>query len=559
MLLHSMKRLLLLIACALALVARALAGPLPAASRITAVTVYPDRAVVTRSADLEIAAPGPLEIVFDQLPASLLDASLQAAGRGTAEATLLEVTGRPVYVEATPNERVKKLEDDLRALAKLERALTDRTAVLAQQRDYVVRIQTATTSPGKDSAGGSPLPDVWTRLLSFSEEQLGRIAAENQSIDEQREDLQARRTALEQQLAELRGAEGRSYKTVTVRLAAATAGRLALTLRYAVPGASWSPAYDARASSIERTAQLGYAGLVRQNTGEDWKNIELTLSTARPLLGGAAPELEPWIVQPRPAPVPMATAATNEETIVLSPFAIEGGKDKAIRSKSALARQQLRDVAPQSAAVSTQATSATFRIPDTVDVPSDNAPHKLGIATVALKTELAYRAAPKLLPSAFLTAKVTNASDFPLLAGAMNVFLDDTFVAAAELRTVMPGETFDLALGADDGIAVKRKLVNRVTEDTGLVTKGKRLTYDIALSVQNNKRTAVRLVLVDQLPVSRHEKIVVKVAAPDERELKPDADGTLKWTLDLKPGERRELPLKFSVEYPNDLPVVGLE
>lgn len=556
MLLHSMKRLLLLTACALALVAHTLAGPLPAASRITAVTVYPDRAVITRSADLEIAAPGPLEIVFDQLPASLLDASLQAAGRGTAEATLLEVTGRPVYVEATPNERVKKLEDDLRALAKLERALTDRTAVLAQQRDYVVRIQTATTSPGKDSAGGSPLPDVWTRLLSFSEEQLGRIAAENQSIDEQREDLQARRTALEQQLAELRGAEGRSYKTVTVRLAAATAGRLALTLRYAVPGASWSPAYDARASSIERTAQLGYAGLVRQNTGEDWKNVELTLSTARPSLGGAAPELEPWIVQPRPAPVPMATMTGARDIGEIAIASFESAP-KAQRAKNSLA--QLRDVAPQSAAVSTQATSATFRIPDTVDVPSDNAPHKLGIATVALKTELAYRAAPKLLPSAFLTAKVTNASDFPLLAGAMNVFLDDTFVAAAELRTVMPGETFDLALGADDGIAVKRKLVNRVTEDTGLVTKGKRLTYDIALSVQNNKRTAVRLVLVDQLPVSRHEKIVVKVTAPDERELKPDADGTLKWTLDLKPGEKRELPLKFSVEYPNDLPVVGLE
>ncbi len=141
----------------------------------------------------------------------------------------------------------------------------------------------------------------------------------------------------------------------------------------------------------------------------------------------------------------------------------------------------------------------------------------------------------------------------------MNVFLDDTFVASSSLPTVMPGEKFDLALGADEGISVKRKLNNRFTEDTGVVSKGKRITYDYTITLQNNKKTAEKITVLDQIPLSRHEKIVVKVLAPSEREAKPDADGILKWTLSLNPGEKRELPLKFSIEYPADFPVSGLD
>jgi uncharacterized protein (TIGR02231 family) len=163
------------------------------------------------------------------------------------------------------------------------------------------------------------------------------------------------------------------------------------------------------------------------------------------------------------------------------------------------------------------------------------------------------------MPAAFLTTKVTNTSDYPFLAGAMNVFLDGTFVAATQLRAVQPGEKFDLALGVDEGIALKRKLVNRFAEDTGLIGNGRRVTYEFLLSVQNNKKTAERVVLLDQLPISRNEKIVVKHLSPEPKDQKSDAEGTLKWTLDLKPGEKREVTLKFSVDYPADVNVTGLQ
>lgn len=534
------------------LLSSAAAAPIVASSQIDAVTVYADRAVITRKATLEVPATGLVEVNFEKLPDALLDESLQVSGQGTAQTTLLDVTARSTYLDFTPNERVKALEDELRQLGQQERALADRATVLNQQRDYVLKIQNSTTTPSKENGGVITVPETWLKLLTFTEEQLGKIAAELQALDRQGEDLRAKRAALEQQLNDLRGGGGRSYKTVTVRLEAARAGQLELTLRYTVYGASWTPRYDVRVVSSERSAQLGYFGLVRQQTGEDWTNIDLTLSTARPSLGGAAPELEPWIVQQQQIR-PMAAAA---------PEMAEAERRLGLQQmQKARARTQMvsTDAMFSEARVETQATSASFKVSVPSTVPSDNSPQKVPITTAQLTTQPEYRSTPKLLPSAFLTAKVTNTSNYPLLAGAMNVFLDDTFVASSSLPTTMPGEKFDLALGADEGISVKRTLNNRFTEDTGLVTKSKRITYDFTLTVQNNKKTAETIVLTDQLPVSRHEKIVVKQLAPDERQLKPDSEGLLKWTFELKPGEKREIPLKFSVEHPNDLPVVGLE
>jgi len=84
---------------------------------------------------------------------------------------------------------------------------------------------------------------------------------------------------------------------------------------------------------------------------------------------------------------------------------------------------------------------------------------KVSIASAKLAANLQYQATPKLLEAAFLSAYAVNNTDYPFLAGPMNTFLDETFVAASRLKTVMPGEKFELALGADEGIAIKRKLV----------------------------------------------------------------------------------------------------
>ncbi|HXA14254.1 MAG TPA: mucoidy inhibitor MuiA family protein, partial [Opitutaceae bacterium] len=452
----------------------------PVESHITAVTVYADRAVVTRTASLDVAEPGPLEMVFENLPASLVDQSLQVAGRGTAQTTILDVTAREAYLTATPDGRVKSLEDALRGLQQQHRVLDDRATVLDHQRDFLAAIKTASAAPPTKDA---PRPSVedWTKLLGFFDEESGKLNTEQQSLDAQSNDLDAKITAVEKQIADLSGANGRSVKHITVRLTAASPGHLELALNYTVPEASWSPSYDARVLSADRAVQLGYFGVVHQRTGEDWTSVELTLSTARPSLGGAPPQLFPWTVDV------VEMEAAKKEAMNELEFKAAGylARAQALNTQrftdnmggpsNAPAPEIVKDADFAQATLDAQATSASFKIPVASTIPSDNSPQKVPITSVRLAAAPEYLAIPKQLTAAFLTAKVTNSSDFPLLAGAMNVFLDDTFVAASALRTVMPGEKFDLALGVDDAITIKHKLNNRFAEDTGLINKGKRV------------------------------------------------------------------------------------
>ena len=571
----------------------------PVDSRISAVTVYADRAIVTRTASSELTA-GEHALAFENLPTALIDQSLQASGFGVSGATILDVTAQNIFVETTANERVKALEDQIKGLQKLRRVLDDRGKILEEQRSFVQRMLQSSTNATTGGAGVTiavrPTLDEWQKLFTYTEETLGKISAEQQSIDGQREELQAKQTALEQQLNELRGARGRRSKTITVRVLLKSPGRLEVALRYSVPNAGWSPAYDARLRSADRAVDLFYFGIVRNGTGEDWKDVSLTLSTARPSLGGGAPELRPWItdvVRLRASTATYASSSTlvnpdlvGEVKLMLAPVDNELGRGNAsalpLVGSNVLSLTKVLpriggplppapvdiDAGLLPAAVEANVTSATFKIPVTVSVPGNNVSQKVAIKDARLAATLQFQSTPRILETAFLSANASNSTDYPLLAGPMNTFLDETFVAASNLKTVMPGEKFDLALGADDGISVKRRLVNRFTEDTGLTSKTRRVTYEIMVTLTNNKATPERVVFKEPTPVSRDEKIVVKLLTPQEKEVGTlaspkevtrEEDGKLVWRVNLKPGEKREFSLKMSVEHPIDMAVSGLE
>lgn len=553
-------------------------------SHISAATVYADRAVITRTAELDLPQ-GESVVEFDHLPASLVERSLQFSGHGTASAMILDVNAQTTFVDTSPSARVKELEDQINDLGRQNRALEDRMAILGDERDFVKRMLMSATqgSPAApDSAHGPglrPSLEDWQKLYAYSEEALGKIAAELRTLDDQHNALAEKKGAITQQLETLRDGQVKSVKNVTVRMLVAAAGRLTVELKYALPGATWMPSYDARLHAEERTVELTYFGLVRNSTGEDWKDVVLTLSTARPSLGGAAPELPPWVVD---------EVRQTDESTVMSPYLVTRGgalagtllKEKAVNpSPSANSSNQHflseTGAAPSemeafdiSAVVQANATSATFKIPATVSVPANNSVQKVPIVTMKLAANLQYEATPKLAETAFLSAAASNGSDYPFLAGAVSTFLDGTFIAASHLKTVMPGEKFDLHLGADEGIGIKRRLVNRLAENTGLTNNGRRVTYEYLVTITNNKKTAEHVMFKEPLPVSRQERIEVKLIAPDEetvgtkespKEVTREEDGKLVWRLDLKPGEKREVPIKFSISYPSDVRVSGVE
>ena len=533
------------------------AAALPSA--IGAVTVYQDRAVVTRQASAELAA-GEHELVLEKLPASLQDNSLQVAAKSTGQATLLDVKVRTAYEANTPNDRLRQLELQINQLDNKKAALDDEAAVLENQRELVALIQQGATQPGKD--GARPSLDELKAVQSLSADTLSRALAGLRRVEEQRTDIERERQALANEYSQLQDRQGRRSKTVTLRVMLARPGKLDLNLSYAVAGAQWTPAYDARLRAADRSVDLGYFGVINQTTGEDWNKVKLTLSTARPSLGGGAPALTPWVVDVAVPPPPMPAAAPRPAPAAASEARQMARQKMAVQEQAfdaaAQPEPQPEAVTAATAEVQSGATSASFQIQAPVTLPSDNSTQRVAITTVKLPATLQYQSTPSLREAAFLTAHASNGTEMPFLAGTLNTFLDDAFVASSRLKAVMPGEKLELAMGADEGISVKRQLVNRYTESTGFSGGGKRVTYEYKITVKNNKSTKEQVSFKDRLPVSRNEKIEVKLLSPSERDIKREDDGKLVWNWDLEPGKSRETVLKFSIDYPGNIEVSGL-
>ncbi len=428
-----------------------LAAPQAVDSRISAVTVYADRAVVTRTARLQLPK-GQHEIALEQLPFQLDDASLRASLGASAAATLLDVSSAAQRVERPDDNRVQQLDQQLREIDRQLREIHDRGSVLEAQKKFLADIQSGSTQPGKDR----PLPgiDELKSLLQLTEGNLERLLAEQRQLDDRAAELEQRKQQLQEQRGTLNG-DGKRFKRAVLRVALEQPAQVEVKLDYTLRDASWQPTYDARLRDGAKTIELTYQGLVRQSSGEDWTDVDLTLSTARPALGGNAPRLNPWIV----------------------------------------------------------------------DIDAPNAYYG---------AEMAMQDVPAPMPQA-------------------------APIARTSAKMAMPGESFELALGADEGIGIERKLVKRYTDSSGLIGNRTRVNYEFRIDVRNNHKNAERVQFEDQLPVSRNEQIQVTLLEPKAQEVKREDDGKLKWDWTLQPGEKRSATLKFSVEYPKDLAVSGLD
>lgn len=524
-------------------------------SQPTAVTVYTDRAVVTRSGSVALDA-GEQTVVFAKLPAQLQEDSLQITAAGSAKATILDISaGRHQQVDSVNPQRLA-LQQQLDQLQQQQLELADRAAVMQNQRDFIAQAQRALTEPSKEAT--RPTIEEIKALQVLSESSLSRILAEQRAIEQQGNTLQQQIAVLQASIQVLNDDSGGNYKTVSVRLAVATAGELDLHLDYTTGGATWTPAYDARVEGKQQDITLSAFGVVRQTTGEAWQDVDLTLSTARPALGGSAPLLQPWVLD-------SAQPIKQKRAMAPAPMQMAAGKVNEVQQEERY--HYTKQAAELSYAnIESGISSAAFHIPTKSSVAADGTTQKVAITQFALPAQLQYQATPELRETAYLTAQTVNQSAFPLLVGKLNIFQDGKFISSGLLksrdsetpRSIMPGEAFELALGADEGIAIKRQLLNRLTEQTGLTNGGRRITYQYELTLQNNKAVPVAINFSERVPVSRNEKIVVKLLAPPEQEAKREEAGKLTWNWTLKPQEKRTTQLKFSVEYPADMDVNGL-
>jgi uncharacterized protein (TIGR02231 family) len=523
---------------------------------ITAVAVYPDRARVARSGAATLKS-GSHKLELTQLPLSLDAGSVRASARGTARARLLGVDVRRDFYEEAPVERVRELERQIEGLEDEMSGIDVQAELLQQERAAVGDLGGQTKAFAHGLAYGKTTAEAQMTVFDNLRRRAEEVNAALLDLAVQRRDLERRLEKLQNELSQMREGGRRQRYTAVVEVEVTQAGDLTVELTYVVSKAGWQPLYDVRLleEGEQRVLEVGYLAQVTQRTGEDWNDVALTLSTARPALAETLPELDPWYIGPvieaaRPRAKMMAGA--------MAPAGPAAMMDKE-RALTMVAKQVVEEEEAEVAlaAVDTSGAAVTYQVSGAVVVPADGAPHKVAVARFELEPELDYVTAPKLVEAVYRRAQVTNDSPYTLLPGSANLFAGDEFIGATEFELVAPQGELELYLGPDDRIKVERELKRREV-DKKLIGDKRRLHYAYEITLENLLPTEAKVTLHDQIPVPRHEDVKVKLAsaepAPDEQ----SKLNLLDWEFELGSGEKRVVGFGFTVEYPRGMRLTGL-
>lgn len=528
---------------------------LQAAHRITSVTVYPDRAMTTRSAGLNLQ-PGSYVVSFGDLPPLIQDDSVRVDGKGTAGVTIVGLEVKREFLEKSGDKRVKEIDDEIRGLERQSASVDARKTGLASQKSFLDSIRVAWGERiSKELAIGKPSAAELQEASAFVGNGVTKTEESSRDLDGEKRQIKDKIDALRRQRDEINGSGRKEGKTVEVTLEVSRAGNLNLALSAVTGQAGWEPAYDVRLAPDGKSTGLTFRALVRQLTGEDWNNVKMNLSTARPAAGGAPPELYPWrlsFYRPMPMAAPVMSAP--------APMRAKKMEARAMMDvEESDASELMKEVAPAeylTAQTSSEQTSVSFRIPRPVDIPSDNRQHSSVVAMEQFPVNLEFLATPKLSPLTFLKSEIINRASYPLLPGRANIFTGNTFTGSSYLRKVAAGEKFELFFGSDDQVTVKREELKQHKE-AGLFGKN-RMSYRYRIEASNFRGEDQIVTIRDQIPLAGDAEIKVTL---DEPSIKPDEikdDGRLTWKLPLKAGEKRELTFGIVVEYPKDRDITGL-
>ncbi|MGB7445170.1 MAG: mucoidy inhibitor MuiA family protein [Coleofasciculaceae cyanobacterium] len=532
-------------------------------TRISEVTVYSNQALVRRKGVVQLKELEQ-ELVIAQLPGGILSESVRASIIGTASARLLEVrierkfTNEPVSLELAPlNEKISQLEEK-------KRCLHDKLILYNLQRNFVKDLSNQYLERLSSSPNSEPLNlRKIKELLEFVEQQY--LAFSNAIAHHDREQKQ-----LEKQLQQLRQKQQelstcRTYQSynVIITVEASEFCELGIELSYLVKGASWEPIYDLRLNTSGKKINLSYLAQIKQSTGEDWQDIMLTLATAQPEIGKELPKLPTWYIElhdkdkreqqanswfqsetvltrrrPETMPFP-GTTPTSEKLI-------EAGSTELLRAEIVAAE------------LCKQGGILTFEVSGLVNIASDGITHKTSIRQEDYFCSVQYVAWPRLINSAYLQVTINNPlNGVTLLPGKANVFRDNTFLGTTELGKVGLGREFQLNLGLEERLKIERHLTERQIECQVEQQVNKEI-YAYQLVVTNLLACSAQLKLIEQLPVSRQEQIQVRLNQTNPPKEKSDKD-FVQWSVRLEPHSQQELYYQFTVEYPPQLSIVGLD
>jgi uncharacterized protein (TIGR02231 family) len=335
---------------------------------------------------------------------------------------------------------------------------------------------------------------------------------------------------------------------ITVSANEAAAGKIDAT--YLVNNAGWIPLYDFRSSASTSSIDLTYKANVYQNTGVDWEGVRLNLSTNNPYANKTKPELYPWYLDYYDYRTNYyndgsykTTSVTNGNGFGTAMPSLAGGAEGESMNEDSYNAQTSQNFST----MIEQLLSIEYSIDLPYNIKSDNQMNMVLINSKTLNTEYLYYAVPKVELSVYLVARITDLSSLNLIPGKAKLFHDGAYIGETYVNPSTMEDTMNLSLGKDQSILVTRTLVKDDSKENIVGEKiVKSMSYKI--TIKNQKAKNIRLIMQDQIPVSRNEEIEIEMIESTKGIVDP-ITGIVDWNIKMKPSELQTFSLRYTVEY----------
>ncbi|MCC6558861.1 MAG: mucoidy inhibitor MuiA family protein [Polyangiaceae bacterium] len=531
-------------------------------SSIRRVTVYSDRALVTREATAKITTE-PTVYAFKHLPGWVDDGSVRVS---TSAGRILDVRVSRGHLARATDDSYRKAEAEARALANRMGALDDELKILDAQAKQVEDIKAFSLDKlNKDVVIANVGVGSYGSVVEFISRTLRETARARRAVQIQREELAPEIEASKRRLDDLQGLTQLEETTVFVTLQGAAPADAALVLTYMLPGATWEPMHELRVAEKDPTSvEVTSFAVVTQASGEDWNHAELTFSTQSSTAAVRIPELEALtlgdtraatqILERQSASFSRAEAAFKGQNRLwnkrLQTSALGSSFEEVYKTNYEYLQVVQSKTVQIFQSLQQRGTTAQFKAMSSANVRADGRSVRVPIGRAQLKAKQAIVAAPEQSLNAARTLDMLNESGQPLLPGNVALYQDGAFLGMTSLDFVADGERFALFLSVADQLKLSRALDKK---RSALVRKQRtQMQLAFVVTVENLSSKATSLTLADRIPVSEDREIVVSnvKVSPDA---KPDTKGILRWPLTLQPKEKRRFEIQYQIEYPPTL------
>ena len=566
-------------------------------SKVTAVTLYRNQALVTRTVDID-GDVGAREIIVGDLPENIDPSTMFAEGDENVEVRAVRYRARAVG--DSPREEVRVLEEEMKSLGQQLQTITKQIALVQKQSKYLDKLESF-TPPTADFDLGRGVLDAESveQLTRFSFETREELLETEVELNQEQTELQQTLALTQRKIREITNGSSNQERQAVLFVQKTKAGAARVRLNYLTNGCSWSPTYTVRAESGAEQVSLEYNGLIQQMSGEDWSDVKLTLSTASPAISAAGPSLAPFrltlvpnrstnrmlggrdldatqqqlaqkqiqgyqpgafkklIEQQNSAIFSNRLATSNEDNLKTS-WAINSAVNNvdcfAIAGDSADGLADMAGAIEQS-----EEPVLTYEIETPVSLQSRDSQQMVRVLTAELESDFYHVATPALTSYVYREAELANGGESDLLQGPLTVYLDGRFVGRSEIPTVARGQDFVVGFGADSQLRSRRELVDRSNRING---GNRETTLEYKLIVENYKDEAVAIRVVDRMPIAGDDsKIRVTLGEGVKDELSDDSvyvksmspKGILRWDTEIEGRsigeEAHEIDYSFKLEH----------